>query len=62
MLQMLTRLLPGHVLHELGGGRAVDNVRRDREEVERTNAIVDELVGRLGCVVAEDAAQSPSAA
>jgi hypothetical protein len=47
MLQLLSRLLPAHVIHELGGAKAVDNVRRDREEVDRTNAVVNELVGRL---------------
>jgi hypothetical protein len=47
MLEMLSRWLPAHVIHELGGAKAVDNVRRDREEVDRTNAVVDELVGRL---------------
>ncbi len=47
MLQLLCRLLPAHVIHELGGAKAVDNVRRDREEVDRTTAVIDDLVGRL---------------
>jgi hypothetical protein len=61
MLQLLSRLLPAHVIHELGGAKAVDNVRRDREEVDRTNAVVDELVGRLGAAVGEPAATTSAA-
>ena len=60
MLELLTRLLPAHVLHELGGGRAVDNVRRDREEVDRTNAIVDELRRPARARCGTEPAASPS--
>ena len=61
MLQRLARFLPAHVIHELGGAKAFDNVRRDREEVDRTNAIVDELVGRLGAAEGESASTSSAA-
>jgi hypothetical protein len=33
--------------HELGTGRALENARREREEVEQTLAIIDALAGRL---------------
>jgi len=33
--------------HELGTGRALENARREREEVEQTMAIIDALAGRL---------------
>jgi hypothetical protein len=61
MLQLLSRLLPAHVIHELGGAKAVDNVRRDREEVDRTHAVVDELVGRLRAAVGEPATTTSAA-
>jgi hypothetical protein len=61
MLQLLSRFLPAHVIHELGGAKAVDNVRRDREEVDRTNAVVDELVGRLKSAEGEQASTTPAA-
>ena len=47
MLRFIAQLLPGHVVHDLGGGRALDNAGREREEISRTLAIVDELAGRL---------------
>ena len=47
MLRLLLRLTPANVMYELGSGRALDNARREREEVERTTAVVDALVGRL---------------
>lgn len=47
MLGVIARLLPAHVVHDLGGGRAVDNAGRELAEVVRTLAIVDELAGRL---------------
>jgi hypothetical protein len=47
MLRLIARLLPAHVVHDLGGGRAVDNAGRERGEVLRTMTIVDELAGRL---------------
>jgi hypothetical protein len=61
MLELLSRLLPAHVVHELGGGRAVENARQDRDEVERTTAIIDDLVGRLDGAD-EESATTPSAA
>jgi hypothetical protein len=51
MLRLLARLLPDHVIHELGGGRALDNASRERDEVARSSAVIDEqidaLIGRL---------------
>jgi hypothetical protein len=47
MLRLIARLLPAHVVHDLGGGRAVDNAGREHAEVARTMAIIDELAGRL---------------
>ena len=44
---LLLRLTPANLLHELGSGRALDNARREHEEVARTTAIVDALAGRL---------------
>lgn len=35
------------LMHELGTGRALDNARRDHDEVARTLAVIDALVGRL---------------
>jgi hypothetical protein len=35
------------LMHELGTGRALDNARREQEEVARTVAIIDALAGRL---------------
>jgi hypothetical protein len=35
------------LMHELGTGRALDNARREHEEVARTLAVIDALVGRL---------------
>lgn len=35
------------LMHELGTGRALDNARREREEVARTLAVIDALAGRL---------------
>ncbi len=48
MLRVLARLLPAHVVHELGSGRALDNARRDRADAEFMLARIDELVGRIG--------------
>ena len=47
MLRLLLRLTPANLLHELGTGRALENARRDREELARMTAIVDALAGRL---------------
>jgi hypothetical protein len=35
------------LMHELGTGRALDNARREHDEVARTTAIIDALAGRL---------------
>jgi hypothetical protein len=35
------------LMHELGTGRALDNARREHEEVARTLAVIDALAGRL---------------
>jgi hypothetical protein len=57
MLRLLLSLTPANLLHELGSGRALDNARRDREELDRMNAGVDALAGRLdhAAAVAETA-------
>jgi hypothetical protein len=47
MRRLLLNLMPVNLLHEFGTGRALDNVRREQEEVARTMAIVDALAGRL---------------
>jgi len=47
MLRLLLSLTPANLLHELGSGRALDNARRDSEELARMNAVVDALAGRL---------------
>jgi hypothetical protein len=62
MLRLLSRLLPAHVMHELGGGRAIDNARHEHDEVARTVAIVDALVGRLAPVAAAEPARRVEAA
>ena len=38
MLRLLLSLTPANLLHELGTGRALDNARREREELARTMA------------------------
>jgi hypothetical protein len=43
------------VIHDFGGGRALDNAHHEREEVARTAAIVDELAGRLEPAVVQSA-------
>ncbi len=55
MLRLLAQLFPAHVLHDFGGGRALDNAHHEREEVARTAAIVDELAGRLEPAVVQSA-------
>jgi hypothetical protein len=35
------------LLYELGTGKALDNARREHDEVARTTAIIDALAGRL---------------
>lgn len=47
MLRLLFALSPANLLYELGTGRAIDNARREREEVADTMAVVDALAGRL---------------
>jgi hypothetical protein len=47
MLRLLLSLSPANLMHQLGTGRALENATRDQEEVARTMAIIDELVGRL---------------
>jgi hypothetical protein len=47
MLRLLLSLTPANLMHELGSGRALDNARRDREELARMDALVDALAVRL---------------
>ena len=35
------------LMYELGTGRALDNARREHDEVAQTTAIIDALAGRL---------------
>ena len=35
------------LMHEMGTGRALDNARRENDEVARTLAAIDALAGRL---------------
>ncbi len=48
MRRLLLSLVHLDLMHELGTGRALDNARREQEEVARTMAVIDALVGRLG--------------
>ena len=59
MRRLLLSLTPANLLHTFGTGGALDNARREREEVAATLAIVDALVGRLEENVA---ATAPTAA
>jgi hypothetical protein len=58
MRRLLLSLMHLDLMHEIGTGRALDNARREQEEVARTMAVVDALVGRLEVVtpVAQPAA------
>ena len=47
MRRLLLALAPANLLHELGTGRALDNARRERDEVAETMAIIDALAGRV---------------
>jgi hypothetical protein len=47
MRRLLLTLMHVDLMHELGTGRALDNARREHDEVARTMAIVDALAGRL---------------
>jgi hypothetical protein len=47
MLRLLLSLMPGHLVHQLGTGRALDNARRDHVELTLTLAEVDALIGRI---------------
>ena len=47
MPRLLLALMPANLLHELGTGRALDNARREQEDLARTVAVVDALAGRL---------------
>jgi hypothetical protein len=52
MPRLLVALMPANLLHELGTGRALDNARREQEDLARTVAVVDALAGRLQAPVA----------
>jgi hypothetical protein len=62
MLRLLLSLTPANLLHELGSGRALDNARRDHEELARTTAVIDALAGRLEPAVASISMEKESAA
>ena len=47
MPRLLVALMPANLLHELGTGRALDNARREQDDLARTVAVVDALAGRL---------------
>jgi hypothetical protein len=47
MRRLLLSLMHLDLMHEIGTGRALDNARREHEEVARTMAVIDALVGRL---------------
>jgi hypothetical protein len=47
MPRLLLALMPANLLHELGTGRALDNARREQDDLARTVAVVDALAGRL---------------
>jgi hypothetical protein len=48
MRRLLLSLVHLDLMHEIGTGRALDNARREQEEVARTMAVIDALVVRLG--------------
>jgi hypothetical protein len=50
MRRLLLSLMHLDLMHEIGTGRALDNARREQEEVARTMAVIDALVGRLEVV------------
>ncbi len=62
MRRLLVSLNPVNLVFELGSGRALDNARREREEVARTMAIVDALAGRLEAAARVDEAIETRAA
>jgi hypothetical protein len=47
MRRLLLSLMHLDLMHEIGTGRALDNARREHEEVARTMAVIDALVSRL---------------
>jgi hypothetical protein len=47
MRRFLLSLMHLDLMHEIGTGRAIDNARREHDEVARTMAIIDALAGRL---------------
>jgi hypothetical protein len=47
MRRFLLSLMQLDLMHEIGTGRAIDNARREHDEVARTMAIIDTLAGRL---------------
>ncbi len=47
MPRLLLALMPANLLHEIGTGRALDNARREQDDLARTVAVVDALAGRL---------------
>ena len=47
MRRLLLSLVHLDVMHEIGTGRALDNARREHDEVARTMAVIDALAGRL---------------
>ena len=51
-LLLALALTPMHLLHELGTGRALDNARRDRDELAHTIAAVEALAARIASAVA----------
>ena len=51
MVRLLLALLPANLLYEFGTGRALDNARRDGEELARMRAVVDALSGRVEATV-----------
>jgi hypothetical protein len=47
MMRRLLSLTPANLVHELGSGRALENARRDHDELARMSAVVDALAGRI---------------
>lgn len=47
MRRLLLSLMHLDLMHEIGTGRALDNARREQDEIARTMAVIDALVGRL---------------
>jgi hypothetical protein len=54
MIRRLLSLSPASLLHQFGTGRALDNARREHDELARMMETVDALAGRLEPTLVEE--------